>query len=265
MPAADLIRLVKTLGAPYGLERSVKISHGVLDDDRCLISIGRLALGEQPAERLLQIGLELLMPPNFAAALPGSLQQADIIHFGYEAGAGQEVYKIYFEYASRVRHAMAAMSQGPELVHLAYKWSPSRAGGATVTKYTWIPCRTRVELDAKLRSLLPAGEAPRALRCALGFVEKTAALADSGELLLLEVQEPGNLRRSCDLNVYDAALRLREVADLLDAALLDFAVPKPRARSVFDRAQDKALGHLSAGVGRNGEEFVTIYFGVEGH
>jgi tryptophan halogenase len=265
MPAARLIRLVEALGAPYGLERSVKITPGMLADDRFLVSIGRAALGDAPAERLLQIGRELDIPQNFAEALPASLCHADVVHFGYEAGSGQEVYKIYLEYASRVRDAMAAISQTPQLVHLAYKWAPLRADGAAVTRYTWVPCRNRNELELKLRSLLPENEAPRALGCALGLVSRIASYADSGELLLMDVEEAGNPRRSCDLNVYDAALRVDQIAGLLTSAMRDFAVPERQSQSLLERSANKALGHLSAGLGRDGREFVTIYFGVEAH
>ena len=91
-----------------------------------------------------------------------------------------------------------------------------------------------------------------------------AALADSGELLLMEVEEPGNPRRSCDLNVYDAGLRMREIADLLEAAC-EISLFRTHRRAVFGRAGGSGAGHLSAGVGRDGREFVTVYFGVEGH
>jgi hypothetical protein len=265
MPALDLIRLVEQLGAPYGLERSVKIIPGSLYDDRCLISVGRAALGEAPVERLLQMGNELQMPASFAEALPAALQRADIVHFGYEAAAGQEVYKIYFEYASDVRAAIAANGQGPVLVHLAYKWVPLRPDSGALTRYSWLRCGTRAELEARLRGLVPEEHAPRAHRCALGLVSRTAALADSGELMLMEVEEPGNPRRSCDLNVYDAGLQLRDIADLLDETLRDFEVPAAQARSTFGRSERTALGHLSAGMARDGSEFVTVYFGVEGH
>jgi tryptophan 7-halogenase len=265
MPALDLIRLVEQLGAPYGLERSVKIMPRALYDDRCLISIGRAALGGAPVERLLQMGNELQMPPAFAEALPAALQRADIVHFGYEAAAGHEVYKVYFEYASDVRAAIAANGQDPVLVHLAYKWTPRRADSGALTRYSWVRCGTRSVLEARLRALLPEEDAPRALRCALGLVSRTTALADSGELMLMEVEEPGNTRRSCDLNVYDAGLQLRDIASLLDATLRDFEVPTARARSTFGRSEPTALGHLSAGLARDGSEFVTVYFGVEGH
>jgi hypothetical protein len=267
MPAADIIQLVEKLGAPYGLERSVKISPGALADDRYLISVGRAALGNAPAERLAQIGRELHMPPGFVDALPGALQHADIVHFGYEAAAGRDFYKIYLEYASQVRAAMAAKSRAPVLVHLAYKWAPQEPDRCAVTRYTWVPCWTRIELETKLRGLIPADEAPSALRCALGLLQlqRIASFADSGELLLMEVEEADNPRRSCDLNVYDAELRMHDVADLLETALKDFSIPKTLAQSAFDRAGDRMLGHLSAGVGRDGREFVTIYFGVEAH
>jgi tryptophan halogenase len=265
MAAADLIRLVETLGAPFGLERSVKIEPGTLTDDRCLISVGRGALGQAPVERLLQIGGTLHMPQSFADVVSGALERADIVHFGYEAGVGGDVYKVYFEYASDVRRAMAAGSRVPVLVHLAYKWTPQRPDGRAVTRYTWVPCPNRTALEAKLEDLVPASEAPRASRCALGLLSQIAPFADSGDLLLMEVEEPGNPRRSCDLNVYDAKLRMHQIADLLDSTLRDFAVPQARAQPVFERAKDRALGHLSAGVGRDGREFVTLYFGVEAH
>jgi hypothetical protein len=265
MPAADLVRLVETLGAPYGLERSVKITPGALADDRCLISVGRGAFGKNPAERVIEMGQAFHLPSHFAGELPAALARADVIHFGYEATAGEEIYKIYCEYASQVREAMARHGNEPVLVYVAYKWAFADPASRAVTRYTWLPCRTRSALEARFQDLVPALEAPNARRCMFDFVARIAAFADSGELLLMEVEEPGNPRRSCDLNVYDAGLRINDVADLLDAALRDFAVPKIPAQSVFQSAGDRALGHLSAGVGRNGREFVTVYFGVEPH
>ena len=264
MPSADLIRLVETLGAPYGLERSVKITRGALADDRCLISVGRSAFGEAPADRLVEMGRAFHMPSSFADALPVSLERADIVHFGYEAARQHDVYKIYLEYASEARNAMAA-SRTPVLVHLAYKWVAQKPDSSTVTRYTWVPCRTRAEIEVKLQELIPVNEAANARRCVFGLLARIARFADTGELLLMEVEEPDNPRRSCDLNVYDAGVRMHDISDLIDATLNDFAVPSAQGRAVFDRFGDRALGHLSAGVGRDGQEFVTLYFGVEAH
>jgi hypothetical protein len=122
-----------------------------------------------------------------------------------------------------------------------------------------------VEIDAKLQDLVPVKDAAKARRCVFDLLSRMTGFANSGELLLMEVEEPPNPRRSCDLNVYDAGLRMHEIADLIDATLHDFAVSQARGRTVFDRAGERALGHISAGIGRDGQEFVTIYFGVEAH
>jgi tryptophan halogenase len=265
MPADDLIRLVETLHAPYGLERSVKIAPGALFDDRCLISIHRAALGEAPVDRLAEMARELRIPASFAEPLAVALEGADVVHFGHEGGPGFEVRKIYLEYASQTRRAMATMSDAPVLVHLAYKWSPQRPDGAAVTRYTWTPRRTRGEIEAGLRAAMPSSEAPRALRCALSLLSRATAHDQSFLPLMMEVEEAGNPRRSCDLNLYDANLRLSQIVDLIDSTLMDFAAPRSQGRAAFGPARDMALGHLSAGVGRDGEEFVTIYYGIEAH
>jgi hypothetical protein len=265
MAAADIIAVVEALNAPYGLERSVKITQGALADDRCLLSVGRAAFGADAAGRLVRIGRSLQLPERFAHDLPSALASADIIHFGYEAAAGRDIYKIYCEYALRARQAMASASPEPVLVYLAFKWTPSLSESEAVSHYTWVPYRNRVGLEQKLQDLVPLRDAPRAHRCAFGLVSQIADLAERAEALLMEVHEPGNPRLSCDLNVYDAGLRMSEIADLIETAAADFAIPKVRAQEVFDHAGDRAVGHLSAGLGRNGAEFVTIYFGVEAH
>lgn len=261
MAADDLISVIERLGAPYGLERSVKIASGHLFDDRCLISIHRSALGERPVERLAEICRELAMPADLAAQLPAALDGADIVHFGHEGGSRATVRKVYFEYAARARRAMTAGD--PVLVHLAYKWTPRQPAETATTRYTWAPCRNGQEIAAKLRALL--SEAPRALRSALSLASRLAPPTQAGPVMMMEVEEVGNPRRSCDLNVYDAELRVAAISDLIAATVADFAIPAARTREVFDRAADVALGHLSSGIGRDGQEFVTIYYGIEAH
>lgn len=262
MPADDLIAMIEELGAAYGLERSVKITQRQLLDDRCLLSVHRTALGDAPADRLTELGHRLGIPADAAGRILAALDGADVVHFGHEAGPGYTIRKIYFEYAARARRAMAAGE--PVLVHLAYKWAVG-AAAAAATRYTWLPLRTRDDLEAKLRTLLPADAAPRGLRCTLCLIDRAARQTDAGELMMMEVEEPGNPRRSCDLNLYDARLRVCQISDLIAATTQDFEVPRSRVEALFGKGKDLQLGHVSAGIGRDGEEFVTIYYGVEAH
>jgi hypothetical protein len=265
MAIVDLIALVETLRAPYGLERSVKITRGNLADDRYLVSVGSAALCRNAADRLVRMGRALQLPERFAREISAALEGADIVHFGYEAAAGRDIYKIYCEYASRTRQAMASPARLPVLVHLAFKWTPHLPDSEAVTRYTWRPYHDSRALEQKLHDVVPPGEAPRAHRFALSLVSRIASLAESGGALLMEVEEPGNPRRSCDLNVYDAGLRMKDIGDLIETAAADFAIPSSQAQAVFGPAAERMLGHLSAGLARNGAEFVTIYFGVEAH
>jgi hypothetical protein len=264
MSASDLIDLVRALKAPYGLERSVKIVPGALMEDRFLISLHRSALGAA-ADTLTQMGRALGLPPDFAGAIAQAQGEADVVHFGHEGGSEHAIYKIYLEYASRVRRAQAQNAGDPVLVYRAYKWMPGAQGPRAVTHYTWLPCRDRNAIAARLRTLAPPAEAPRALGCGLDLLARAAARTDARHLFLMEVEEPGNPRLSYDINVYRAELHLRDIADLVEAAATDFAVPQPQVRALLERCGALALGHLSAGRDRDGDEFVTLYYGVEAH
>jgi tryptophan halogenase len=265
MSAADLIDLVRRLGAPYGLERSLKIITGALVEDRFLISLHRSALGAAAAEKLLQMGCSLGMPPDFADPIAAAQADADVIHFGYEGGREHATYKIYLEYASRVRRAQAQNAGAPVLVHIAFKWVPGVPGRGAAARYTWLPCNDQNALVARLQTLVPAAEAPRALRCGLDLLSRCAERSEPRQLFLMAVEEPGNPRRSYDINVYQAELHLRDIADLVGAVATEFAVPQSRVRALLEHSGALALGHLSGGRGRDGEEFVTIYYGVEAH
>jgi tryptophan halogenase len=264
MNAADLIDLVRRLQAPYGLERSLKIVPGALLEDRFLVSLHRSAFGDAAADMLLQMARALDVPPDFTGSIAAALTDADIVHFGYEGGE-QATYKIYLEYASRVRRAQAQNAGEPVLVHLAYKWMPGVPGQRTVTHYTWLPCRSRPAIAERMAVLVPPGEAPRALRCGLDLLSRAAERTEPRNLFLMEVEEPGNPRRSYDINVYQAELHLRDIADLVGSVTTDFAVPQPRVRALLERSGALVLGHLSGGRGRDGGEFVTVYYGVEAH
>jgi hypothetical protein len=81
----------------------------------------------------------------------------------------------------------------------------------------------------------------------------------------MEVAEPDNPRRSYDINVYPAELHLRDIADLVTAVAMEFAIPGPAVQALLERTGALGVGHLAGGSGRNGAEFVTIYYGVEAH
>jgi tryptophan halogenase len=251
---------VKALGAPYGLERSAKISSGALFEDRFLVSLHRSAFGADAGQGVLQVARKLGAPDAFLRAIAEAEAEADIVHLGYEGGR-HATCKLYLEYASQVQRAQAQQADTPLLVHLAFKWMPAVAGRHAVTRYTWLPAHAHAELADWLHTLL-AG-APRALSCILELLARASGRAEADNLFLMQVEEPGNSRHSCDLNLYQADLHVRDIADVLGALGTELAVPREDMVTFIDRCSALALGHIAGGLGRDGAEFVTVYYGVE--
>ena len=262
MSADVLMDLVQALAAPYGLERSVKITAGVLAEDRFLVSLHRSAFGADVVSGMLGVARKLGAPDVFLPAIAEAEAEADIIHLGYEGGA-HATHKIYFEYAGHVRRAQAHGVDQPVLVHLAFKWMPAVAGRHAVTRYTWLPAHSHAALVDALHTLL--ADAPRALGCARELLARAGGRAEAENLFLMQVEEVGNRRHSCDLNLYQTDLHMHDVADVVTALGAEFAVPREQTAALIDRCGALALGHVAGGLGRDGAEFVTVYYGVEAH
>ena len=119
--------------------------------------------------------------------------------------------------------------------------------------WLWSSHAVRASFAAVLRS------------CARAALSRLERKTGAGELFVMSVEEFGNPRRSLDINLYRAGLRVKAVADLLETAALDLGSPAPETRASLARCEDLALGHLSLGVARRGAPFLTLYFGVEAH
>ena len=83
------------------------------------------------------------------------------------------------------------------------------------------------------------------------------------QVCYVEGEEEGSTRRSFDVRLYEADLKIGEVVgDLVKARDL-FAVPTDRFDRLIEIIGGKTLGHISAGTGRDGREFLTIYYDAE--
>ena len=83
------------------------------------------------------------------------------------------------------------------------------------------------------------------------------------KFLYIEVCEDDNPRVSFDIKLYEAKLLMREISPLMSEILDFYEIPLDRFDLISERVQDKTFGHLSGGIDRSGQDFLTIYFGVE--
>ena len=65
--------------------------------------------------------------------------------------------------------------------------------------------------------------------------------------------------RSWDVNLYKTGLLVSDAAPELEAIGRHFGVDAGALSAALAPMQDRLLGHLSGGIDRHGEEFVSVY------
>ncbi len=261
---------MRDLNAPYGHERSFKVSDRALLDDRYLLSLHKSALGAEPKSALLRICDTLNLPSAYLEAVAKHLPAADILHLGFERGSDSCVYKLYLEFAARIRRdaasaAATAAGNDPLLVHLAFKWDPAYRDRGTIARYTCQPDLSLAQMATRLSAIYGDRDGGSPQRFARKLLDTAAARMGEGQVFFMEVEEEGNPRRSFDINVYDARLDFGEIGPMMSKIWRHFYIPEERWRRILASARSKPLGHLSGGIGRDGKEFLSLFFGVTSH
>jgi uridine kinase len=258
-----MLSLIEALNCPFGLERSAKLGDGDINEDRFLAIVHKDSLGPDAQAGLRRIARKLSLPEAMLDMLCQHLGEAEIVHFGYEGGKAG-LYKIYVEFSGRVRRGLAkGATAATELVHIAVKWRPDDPRSARVSRYVW-PAEAR-GIDAighrlaQLRSnsgVLPSADA------ACDMIEVARHHCPQERIFFMEVQEDGSPRHSFDINFYSAGLQVGSVEDVVRRLAGAYHIEADRLDRWLSRIAGEPLGHLSGGLGRNGRDFATLYFGA---
>ena len=262
--AARLLALIEGLGMPYGHERSVKITKGRLNDRRFLLSLHKSSLAPDPAARLLAIGDALGLPGAYRSEIETSLEAADFVHFGFEQSARGAFYKIYLEYAERLRRALADPGPAPDsmLVHRAFKWSPTDPVARAITLYRCYPGLTAAGIDDRLAALFEGNQGAMPLRAARALMDRALESTSEEDIFYLSVTEENTSRESFDLRVYDAELLIKDISNIVSDIMLHYDLGAKITKKFVEEAGNESLGHMAGGRSRDGKEFVSLYFGI---
>jgi hypothetical protein len=261
-----LFRLMKDLNVELGLERSFKISQKALLHNRFLLGTSKSALGQEPRARILDICERMDMPKDFFETCRENLSDANYVHFGFEENERTCIYKVYVEFYEKIEREIKKQPNqfGPLLLYLGYKWDASDNAKGTVTRYDWYRLLSVDEIVARFSHILDPHRHGRLLEIASGIVSLASARVPSHDILYLEVSEENNPRVSFDINLYKANLTLEELYPFLMNMCLHYSIPSEEFHMFYDRVKNKTFGHLSGGIGRDGNDFLTVYYGVEG-
>jgi hypothetical protein len=259
--AARVVALVEALGIKYGLERSFKVSRGKLLSDRVLIGFRKERIGGDADAAVLRLCERLSMPRALLAVYRERLPDAQYVHFGFERSDQRGVLKAYLEFYEKVQAEMHAQP-GPHLMHLGFKWMQGGAQPLT-TRYEWYPALAVDDMRARVARILGSSEPPAApMEIADAVLAQAARKVRASDIFYLDVSEEGNPRRSFDINVYRARLRMEELAPALSQVCRRYGVERTFA-GLYHRMRGNIFGHIAGGIDRQGEDFVTAYYGLE--
>ncbi len=263
----DLISRIDAIGVHYGLEHSFKIFPGAILGDRVLLGFHRDELGHDAAGILLNTCRELAMPVRFQKIYRERVDEANILLFGFEENEKGGTCKAYLEFGGMFETIVKEYPQRTPsfLVHLGFKWDAVDNRKATLARYICYPDLSVNDMLVRIRDRFYSGKASGAFRTVSGIMEKAAdAVAEPDKFLYVEVGEENNPRASYDINLYRANLTLEELYPILRDACRSWKIPPDSFHRLYDPMKKRIFGHVSGGVDREGQEFLTFYYGVKG-
>lgn len=252
--------IAESFGVGCGYERSFKLSRRRVLANRYLLGVQTADVG---TAKLIDACRRLDMPADLLAQFEAGLAGANLVFLGFEDTESNGcIHKVYLEYwdllRSRLRSGKAG--EGPHLLHKGFKWYVDASERKVVTLYHCVPGLGIKEIQRRIDAMyenVPVAATRDAVR---NIIDLAAQRQPGKRFLFVEVGESGNPRQSFDLNLYPAGLRLREVAGPIRLAARSLEVPPDKLERLIPMIADKPFGHVSGGLSRDGEEYLTIYY-----
>lgn len=263
VPAAarPLLDLVRRLDVGFGFEKSLKLSAGSLLVDRMILGV-RTSLTD--AHSLLRICREIGMPPTHLALFEESLPEANTVGFGFEGSPRGGLFKVYLEFWERLSQRQQAGGGQPDLLFLGFKWDARDSTRAAIARYTCYPLLTVKGILGRLDALYEDRKDGPSLQATREIIRLASRQVRNDSFVYVEAAEEGNPRKSFDINFYKAGLRVAELQPALAALWRRYSIPGEPPEGIDVRAGPCPFGHLSGGLGRDGEDFLTVYYELEG-
>ena len=263
--AGKVQELVAGLGIKYGFERSFRTSARQLLTNRFLLGFRKQRLGAAADERILGVCERIGMPQSLLTGYREQLPDSQYVHFGFEENESTRLYKAYLEFYEKVEAQMRSQPGdfAPRLMHLGFKWSAGGDGASVLTRYTWHPFVTVESMLERAAQLFDMSAASELISITRAMLDAAAARVPHQDIFYLEATEDGNPRRSFDINMYRAKLRMEQLDAILDRLRRHYDLPAEPFRALAEDMRASIFGHISGGIDRAGKDFFTVYHGVE--
>jgi hypothetical protein len=254
-------RLLDVIGGenlPFGREDSIKFTDGQMRSGRLMLGVRTI---HAPLTTVRRIAEQLGMPPSMCSLLEAHHAQADVVLFGAEPGPQHTMFKVYLEFWEHVRQqVLGTGSRAPQLLDLGLKWEEGASTGR-VARYWCHPLLSVPECLDRLRLVYGVDGEVGPDHALVGELVKQAAQHRPGaSFIYMDVAEEGTPRQSFDLNLYKTGWRLGDVQPWLLRVQQRFQLPSGPFNDWMDQTAGHPLGHISGGLDRHGQAFLTVYY-----
>lgn len=252
--ADRLLRVFAAAGKVDGVEWSLKFKPSGVVGDRFLLALKREHWDRIDGAALLAA---LRMPPALWDAMQDDLALAETAYVSYEPDDAAGQYRVYLEMlpAPEVLRAAGSVRLG-----CGYKWDPASGRTVAVTRYRMHHLPSVTAFQSYLQPYFDRLARPALRETAQALVAAASAQADPRGFMLLEAAENGSQRDSFAVTFRGAQLPLaRFVPDLLRLATR-LALPAQQVLDCFVPDEPRSLSSVAAGVARDGEDFLTVYY-----
>lgn len=257
--ASLLLRLMEKRRL-LGFEKSFKMAENTLLDKRFLLGISK---HDVPQDSLFAICERMGLQADYLSAFMDNLQNADIVHFGFEENESGCVYKVYLEYCAKYysqKDTNKNNTNEPFQLHLAFKWNPLSHKAGTIARYIYHPRLSLTNIFERLSTIYSGAKDKFSFEIAKGIVNAASARLDANNLMYIEVSEEGNPRLSFDIKLYESNLRLCDINDFLSRIRQHYSTPAVQFEHMYNKIKTNRVVHLSGGVDREGKDFFTFYY-----
>ena len=186
------------------------------------------------------------------------------MHLGFEETATSCIYKVYLEFWTNWENELEVKRRSQPFVGgYGFKWDTADPARSVTTTYT---CYPRLLPDAMLdrvAGVCVAAPTPALLDIVRTVIDLGSARAGYERILYLEASEPGNPRRSFDVNMLHARIPLGGMERALQRIGEHFGIDSKAFAAAWHPARGDLFSHVAGGVDRQGRDFMTIYYGLE--
>lgn len=253
-------QILESLALPCAYERSFRLTQSQILANRYLLAVDT---AQASSQQLLDACIKMNMPQGLLDQFQAKLSDANKVALSFEADAeGGALFKVYLEYWEHLRKKMQDQpdSQEPGLLYTGFKWQYDKPENNLVTEYQYLPGLTASHRQSLINKQYSGLHGTNCLETIFQIIALAQSKLPDEQLMFVEVSEQGTPRKSFDLNLYRAGFTVSDIAEQLQEAASIFDVNIQQFSQLMSIIAEKPLGHISAGIGRDEKEYLTIYY-----